>query len=139
MGDHAPSPPWRVGSMSSNDEMKAIIGRVRDRLVVTKVVCTRSIKNKQGDTFVGFSAGWDTVQEDGGQGLIHAGDEAAESSSGMSLKESKIAAHILGMQTDMTAIDHALAGSLISSDAHERAARGIKHNYGQLMAKLLGS
>lgn len=119
-------------------EIKALVKRVRDRMVVTKVVCTRSFKGKHGDTFVGFSAGWNTVQDDGGQGLVHTADEAGEIASGMSLRDAKVAAHILGMQTDQTVMDHALASSMMTTAEHERATKAIKHNYGTLMAKLTG-
>lgn len=121
----------------SNDEIKAQIRRVREKLRVTKVVCTRSVKGKYGDTFVGFSAAWDSTQEDGGQSLVHTGDESAEKACGMTLKEAKMSAYILGMQTDVTAFEQAMAGSIITPDQCLQATKAIKNNYGQLMSKLL--
>lgn len=121
----------------SNDEMKALVKQVKDRLRITKVVATRSVKGKHGDVFVGYSSAWDSVQEDGGQGLVHTGGEADEAAQGMTLKEAKMAAYILGMQADTTAFEQAMAGSIITPEQCERACKAIKHNYGQLMAKLL--
>ena len=115
-------------------EMMIQIRAVRDKLRITKVVATRSVKGRSGDTFVGFSAAWDSVQEDGGQGLDGAMEDDEVASQGMTLKESKIAAHMLGMQADITAFEHAAAGSICRKPESDRAVEAIKHNYGQLMA-----
>jgi hypothetical protein len=122
--------------MSNKEEMKAAIRRVRDNLKITKVVCTRSVKGRNGDAFCGFSAAWDSVQEDGGQDMENVMDDGSQS--GMSLKEAKIAAYILGMQADTTAFENASAGSILRKDEADQAVRAIKHNYGKLMEALLG-
>jgi hypothetical protein len=123
-------------SMSNKDEMKATIRRIRDGLKITKVVCTRSVKGRGGDTFCGFSAAWDSVQEDGGQDMENVMDDASQS--GMSFKDAKVAAYLLGMQADTTAFENAAAGSIIRKDESDQAVRAIKHNYGKLMESLLG-
>ena len=119
-------------------EMKTVIRNVKDRLKVTKVVCTRSVKGRGGDSFVGFSAAWDSVQEDGGQGMADVMDDADATASGMTLREAKIASYLLGMQADTTAFENAAAGSILTKDECDNAVRGIKHNYGSLMKALLG-
>ena len=122
--------------MSSVEDMKATIRRVRDNLKITKVVCTRSVKGRNGDTFCGFSAAWDSVQEDGGQGMEDVMDDSTQS--GMSLKDAKLAAYILGMQADTTAFENASAGSVVRKSAADNAVAAIRHNYSELMKTLLG-
>jgi hypothetical protein len=121
-----------------------ILLRVRDNLRVTKVVCTRSVKGKQGDHYVGFSAAWDTIQDDAGGAadLISAqGDgetKVSQSQFGMTLKESRVAAMILGMQADLTAHDHSMAGGNLNPAQREEAGRAIRSNYTRLIAEILG-
>lgn len=125
------------------DEMKATIKAVRDKMRITKVVCTRSVKGRSGDSFVGFSAAWDTIQEDaGGQGAdlidtLEDEDSQQALSQGMTLKESKIAAYMLAMQADITAFENAAAGSIVRKGECDTAVQAIKHNYSQLMASVL--
>ncbi len=127
----------------STEEMKAVLREVRNKMQITKVVCTRSVKGKFGDSYVGFSAAWDTVQDDAGGGadLISAqGDDVqvAMHTSGMTLKEARLAALVLGMQADIAAHDHAMAGGNITQDQRNAAVRAIKHNYSKLMMDELG-
>jgi len=126
-------------------EKKALneaLTRVKAHLRVTKVVCTRSVKGRGGDHYVGFSAGWDTVQDDAGGGAdlnsAQDGDTAqATHDSGMTLRDAKMAAYVLGMQADLAAHDAAVAGSSITPEQHEAAQRGIKANYTKLMVDML--
>lgn len=124
-----------LGDDMSIEDMKATIHRVRDNLKITKVVCTRSVKGRGGDAFCGFSAAWNSVQEDGGQGVMEVGDN---SQSGMSFKDAKVAGYLLGMQADITAFENAAAGSIIRKSEADEAVLAIKHNYGKLMGTLLG-
>jgi hypothetical protein len=119
----------------SKDEIKAVIARIRNSIVVTKVVATRSVKGRGGDSFVGFSAGWNSVQEDGGQGLVNVGgdDDAVKSVTALSLQDAVVAALIVGREADLAAHNHAFAGGNISADYHSQAVRGIKSNYSQLV------
>jgi len=123
------------------DAARKAICSVKNKLRITKTVATRSVKGRAGDHYVGFSAAWDTVQDDagGGASLISAqdGDEGtAFSSVGMTLKESKLAAYILGMQADIVAHQNAAAGGNITPDECNNAVIVIKGNYSRLMAEL---
>ena len=119
-------------------EDKATIKALSKRIKITKTVCTRSVKGKHGDTYVGFAAAWDTIQEDGGHNLVHAGEtEESPNVPGMTLKESRLTGLILGMQADLAAHDHAMAGGNITPEQREVAIRSIKHNYALLMADIL--
>ena len=126
---------------NNNDKRKALreaLTRIRDHLKVTKVVCTRSIKGRYGDTYVGFSAAWNSIQDDAGGGgadMISAqdGDVGLAYANGLSLKEAKIAAYALAMQADIAAHNHALAGGNITLEQRDEAIRVIKANYTQLM------
>jgi len=124
-------------------EQKALheaLRTIKKRLRVTKVVCTRSVKGRGGDHYVGFSAGWDSVQDDGGGGVDLASAQDAEGQaahdSGMTLREARLAAYVLGMQADIAAHEAAYAGAAVSEEAYLQAVRAIKANYSQLMTEL---
>ena len=125
-----------------NNELKAALRGIRDKIRVTKVVCTRSVKGKFGDVYVGFSAAWDTIQDDAGGAadLISAQDdvEMATHTSGMTLKEARVASLILGRQADVAAHDQGMAGGTITPAQRDAAVRTINHNYSKLLASALG-
>lgn len=121
-------------------EDKDTIRRVKDKIRITKVVATRSVKGRAGDHYVGFSAAWDTIQDDAGGGaeLVTAqeNDQALAFDQGMTIKEAKLAGYILAMQADISAHQHAAAGGNISPDQCNAAIKAIKNNYSRLMADM---
>lgn len=123
----------------SNNEIRDLIKRVKANLRVTKVVATRSVKGKYGDTYVGFSAAWNTVQEDGGHDLLSTGDETdtAESMTAMTLQEALVASCLLAREADIAAHRNAMAGGNISPASCDAAVRAIKQNYSQLLVSVL--
>ena len=58
---------------------------------------------------------------------------------GMTLREGRLAALVLGMQVDIAAHEHAVAGSNITSEQLQNARRSIKANYTRLMLEVLGN
>ena len=50
-------------------QVREFITSVKNKLTITKVIATRSVKGPGGDSFVGFAAEWDSLQDDGTQGL----------------------------------------------------------------------
>jgi len=128
--------------MDKKEAVKKAIENVKAHLRITKVVCTRSVKGRYGDSYAGFSAAWDTIQDDAGGSAdlaeTQAEDQDRANHQGMTLRESKIAALILGMQADVAAHDHAVAGGNITSAQHDEAVKTIRHNYSRLMADLIG-
>ncbi len=123
----------------SNDEIRELVKRVKAGLRVTKVVATRSVKGRGGDTFVGFSAAWNTVQEDGGQDLLPTSDDADESQSlgTMSLREAIVASCLLAREADLAAHRNAMAGGNISQQHCADATQAIKSNYAKLIVQAL--
>jgi hypothetical protein len=121
-----------------------IFKRLREHLRVTKVVCTRSVKGRGGDTYVGFSAAWDSIQDDAGGAadlMSPQGDgdtRIAQAQIGMTLREAKLAALVLGLQADVAAHDHSAASGNISPEQRDSAVQAIKANYSHLIADLLG-
>ncbi len=131
-----------MGTEMNEQKLKDMIKRIRDNIRVTKVVCTRSVKGQYGDHYVGFSAAWDTVQDDAGRAadLISAQDDAEVQmavSQGMTLKEARFAALIVSMQADIAAHDHAMAGNNITPEQWAGAIKVIKINYSKLMLDLM--
>lgn len=122
-------------------EQMAEITFIKNKLRISKVVVTRSVKTKNGDFFVGFSSAWDTIQEDAGGGadLIDALEpgeqQKAVAARGMTTRQAKIAGLVLGMQVDIQAVTHALCGGAISEGEHTNAVKAIKRNYMNKLAE----
>lgn len=125
----------------SNDELRALVSRVKEGLKITKVVATRSVKGRGGDTFVGFSASWNSVQEDGGQGVVSAMDEGEEAQTlnGMTLQEAVVASCLIAREADIAAYRNAAAGGNISQDYADNAVAAIKSNYNKLIVSAIGA
>lgn len=123
----------------SNDEIRDLVKRVKANLRVTKVVATRSVKGKYGDTYVGFSAAWNTVQEDGGHDLLSTGDDSdtATTMTAMTLQEALVASCLLAREADIAAHRNAAAGGNISPSSCDNAIRAIKQNYAQVLVAVL--
>lgn len=122
--------------------IKTEVARIRGQMRITKIVATRSVKGTRGDSYAGFSAGWDTIQDDaGGMGsdLISAQDGEPSTVGGLSLKDGKVAALLLGMQVDIAAHAQAMAGGNLSEENYESAVKVIRHNYTKLIADAIGS
>ena len=124
-----------------NDDQKAELRRIQNGLRIGKVVVTRAVKTSRGDFFVGWSAAWDTIQEDaGGMGadLIDAMDDGEQHAvlrqHGMSQRQARIASLILSRSVDLQAGLHALGGGAISDSDFAQSARAIKNKYDRLIA-----
>lgn len=116
-----------------------VMAKVRPMISVTKAVVTRSVKGARGDSYVGFSVAWNTIQDDsGGGGDLNANsDEVASTTagvSGLSLKDAKLAVLVIGMQVDVAAHANAMAGGNISPDQYDDSRRIITDNYVKLIA-----
>jgi hypothetical protein len=125
----------------TKDEIVALVARVKAGLKITKVVATRSIKGRGGDSFAGFSAAWNTVQEDGGQGVAPVMDSNEESQTvtGMTLEEAVVASCLLGREADIAAYRNAAAGNNISSEHAASAIAAIRSNYSKMIVQVLST
>lgn len=121
----------------TDDNIKAMIERVKSNIRVTKVVATRSVKGKGGDTYAGFSAAWNTVQDDSGGGIDALLSDTDEAQSGMTLREARVAHLLVAMQADLAAHDAALAGGSVSSNYHSEATRTIKAGYSRMIREVI--
>lgn len=117
----------------NDNEIKAFVARVKNKVRVTKVVATRSVKTGRGDHFAGFSAAWDSVQEDGTHGLEDLVSSEAEAESGMTLKEARIAYYLVARNADIAAFESAMANGNITPQACMDAVRSVKSNYSKLI------
>ncbi len=122
----------------------AIVRAVKARLRVNKVVCTRSVKGKGGDVFVGYSASaWDTTQEEAGMGTgftetLDVDDEQINAAQqGMNVFEARVAGLLLGVEVDTLAYDRAAAGSVVEAHVHRKAKKTIVDNYNMLLNNLI--
>lgn len=116
--------------------------RVRSGIRITKITCTRSVKGRSGDSFVGFSAAWQSIQDDsGGQGadlMASSDDEAAYARQGMTLEDAKIARYMLSMEADLAALESAAANGSISPKYFQDSVAGVKANYNRLVLRAMG-
>jgi hypothetical protein len=120
------------------------IKRVLSSLRVTKVVCTRSVKGRSGDHYVGFAAAWDSTQDDAARAadLVTTLDDVevamGQAQGGLTLKEAKVASLLLGLQADRAAHQNAWAGGNIPLEVRNEALRAINANYGKLLLEAVG-
>jgi hypothetical protein len=132
------------GSNNSPDthEIKERLRRIRDGLRITKITCTRSVKGRNGDSFVGFSAAWQSVQDDqGGMGAdvgAEPEDDVVYASQGIRLQDAKIARYMLSMECDVAALESAAANGSISPQMFQDSVRGVKENYNRLVLREMG-
>lgn len=121
----------------TQDEKKAFLKKVTDKIRVTKVVATRSVKTGRGDFFTGFSSAFNSVQDDvsgPGTDLEVSVTDSEVASNGMTLKEAKIAHLVLAMQADQSAYEAAYANSAITEEQLVDAKKAIRSNYNRLIS-----
>ena len=132
----------QISNSPSKEEARARLRRVRDGLRITKITCTRSVKGRNGDSFVGFSAAWSSVQDDaGGPGADvqpDAEEEAAYARQGLPIKDAKLARYMLAMECDLAALESAAANGSISPQYFKDAVKGVRNNYNQLILRDMG-
>lgn len=122
----------------TREEQAKLVQSVASKLRFTKVVATRSIKGPRGDNFIGFSAAFNTVQQDGEQGFHDDAAEDATNLGTMTLKEAQVAAIIVARQAELTAIDVARASSNLRQSEAEQYAQVVRNNFNMLLAQVLG-
>jgi len=124
-------------------EVIARVRNIRKGLRITKITCTRSVKGRNGDSFVGFSAAWQSVQDDvsgpGADVQASPEDDAAYAEQGMTLKDAKLARYILSMECDVAALESAASNGSITPGYFADAVKGVKNNYKQLILREIGS
>jgi hypothetical protein len=126
----------------SKSEIEARLRKIRRGIRITKISCTRSVKGRNGDSFVGFSAAYQSVQDDhsgpGADVMNGPEDDKTYAEQGLTIKDAKLARFMLSMECDLAALESALANGSISPDYFEDAVRGVRHNYNQLVLREMG-
>lgn len=130
----------------NNEEKRAALQerlrKIRGNIRITKISCTRSVKGRGGDSFVGFSAAFQSVQDDhGGMGadvMPDASEDAEMAEQGISLADAKIARLMLSLEVDLAALESAAANGSIDSDRFRDSVAGVKNNYNRLVMRALG-
>lgn len=118
----------------TKDEVLAKIREIRRSLRVTKITCTRTVKTRNGDSFVGFSASYfhDDGEDDSG------GAEETTTLRGLTLADAKLARYSLSMECDVAALESAMVNGGISTDYFRDAVRSVRNNYNQLILREMG-
>lgn len=124
-------------------EIENRLRRIRKGIRITKISCTRSVKGRNGDSFVGFSAAYQSVQDDhsgpGADVMNESTDDKVYAEQGLTIKDAKLARYMLSMECDLAALESALANGSISPNYFEDAFKGIRNNYNQLVLREMGA
>jgi len=99
---------------------KAQLTEIKDMMKVTQVTASRVIKTRQGDVFLSMSANLPKTE---------GGDE------GVTLKQARLASHLLGLELSILAHEQACANALITGRELEMATKAIKSNYTKLLVE----
>ena len=130
-------------SPPSPEEIKEKLRKIRKGIRITKITCTRSVKGRNGDSFVGFSAAWQSIQDDhGGPGAdvqADVEDDQVYADQGLTLKDAKLARYMVAMEADLGALESALANGSITPNYFQDAVRGVKNNYDALVLREMGA
>lgn len=121
--------------------MAETVNRVKSRLRITKIVATRSVKTGKGDFFSGFSAAWDSVQDDHGnvpdvEFEYSDGDTAV---SGMTVEEARVAQVLLSMEASTAAWRSAHAEGVLSEQEFKARAAAVRRSHGVLLSSLFSN
>lgn len=108
--------------MDNEDELRELVKRVKAGLRITKIVATRSVKGKLGETQAGFSGELSLSESEPGS---------------MTLREAIVANCILAREADLAAFRNAIAGGNISLEYGNDAIAVIKANYSRLLVQSL--
>jgi hypothetical protein len=121
------------------EHLAAVVTRVKQHLRITKVVATRSVKTAKGDFFSGFSAAWDSVQDDHGSNpdaeLSISDDETTMS--GMTMEESRVAHVLLSLEASVAAWRAAHAEGVISEKEFNDRKASLKRSHAALLSSVL--
>jgi hypothetical protein len=142
MSDTPDTPPNATSPVTSDRErIAAVVNHVKQRLRITKVVATRSVKTAKGDFFSGFSAAWDSVQDDHGSipdaDLNFSDGETAVS--GMTLEESRVAHVLLSMEASIAAWRAAHAEGVVSEKDFNDRKTALRRSHSALLTSILSA
>lgn len=122
--------------------LRAVVASVKSKLRVTKVTATRSVKTGKGDFFVGFSAAWDSVQDDtgtmGGDSDLHTTD-AEIAPNGMTIEEARVAHVLLSMEASIAAWRSAHAEGVVSAQELTDRTAAIKRQHAAVLSSVVGN
>ena len=122
--------------------LRTVVANVKSKLRITKVTATRSVKTGKGDYFVGFSAAWDSVQDDtgtmGGDADLHTTD-AEIAPNGMTIEEARVAHILLSMEASIAAWRSAHAEGALSAQELNDRTTAIKRQHAALLSAVVGA
>jgi len=129
-------------SRPTKEEIRQRLTRIRDGIRITRITCTRAVKGRNGDSFVGFSASWQSIQDDrGGPGtdlLAEPEDERVLAQQGATIKDARIARYLLAIECDVAALESAVANGSITPGYFRDAVRSVRENYNGFILREMG-
>jgi hypothetical protein len=122
----------------SKEEVLAKLRAIRAGLRVTKITSSRTVKSRNGDSFVGFSASYRTFQGETEDDSHVASDEDLSEERGATLSDAKLARYVLSMECDVAALESAMINGGITQEYFRDAVRGVQNGYNQLILREMG-
>jgi len=110
-------------------DIEALLRKITRVTKISGIVSGRSVKTDKGEVFIAFQA--DCLSPDSS---ISNGEAPFRGEASFSVKEARVAAYLLAMQTDIAAHEHALASGLIGQQFCQDSIQSIKTRYSVLLS-----
>ena len=112
-----------------NEDFKTVLKGISKKIRITKVTATRSLRGNNGQTFSGFTARTDSLEDESGMVL----DASDHPGGGMGLRDARLAYYLLAMQADLASTNAACAAGDISPHVRDEMIRQTKRNFALLL------
>lgn len=116
--------------------VKQAIAQVAERLRITKIVATRTVKGPHGETFAGFSGAMESLDDPSGM-MLSESESSAVVGGGLTLQDAKLAHLVLSMTADTQALDAAWAAGNITAEYRGEQVRATRQRYALLLRNLV--
>lgn len=102
--------------MSDKKALKEQISSIKAKAKVHQITVSRIVKGRGGDVFVSLNTSY-PVEED----------------NSLSLKEARLASHIIGLEANLLAHEQACAGGILSLEEYEKRVAEVKESFAYLI------
>lgn len=103
--------------MSDKKALKEQISAIKAKTKVHQITVSRIVKGRGGDVFVSLNTSY-----------------PVEEGNDLTLKEARLAAHLIGLEANLLAHEQACAGDVISFKEYEKRVAEVKESFAYLIA-----
>lgn len=119
-------------STEEQDSKKSRIHEIRQRIRVTKIVATRSVRGRTGDSFVGMCSTFDSVEPSSGLDMVPE-ELVQDPHGGLSTLDARVAAILLGLEVDVAALKMSFGSGDLRGDLLDQRIQEVTANYNRLL------